>query len=263
MIISCAITSITAIPGVLKNTINFLGTNREFDSEAEFRLAQLGISIVEAKRTTLDVGISLKTSYTRSIQDSPSRHTYFTQALANATEAKEAWTNVARNFRDTRRWLEGKLREDYCQAFVQAATAADFHTTLTNQGSSIGYMVFAFENVCSICEADVPPTQAVLDCLKQLAEQAERCVEAIDQFTLYLEELQNQEGFSLYRYIFDHLALQAKKPRLYELDEAYFTVQNEFEITYEAVEQISRHAHTLVPGTHDPDIEFFNLRFTE
>lgn len=263
MVTSCAINIIRSVPGHWINSINLLGAKHRFDSEAEFRLVQLGNSIVEAKRVSLEVSMSLKASYAKSIQNSESRHVHLAQALTHATDAKEAWANVAKDFRDTHKWLEGKLREDYSQAFVEVATIGSLHATLTEQGMSNSYMAFAFENVRSICEDDVPPPQSVLACFELLARQAEKCVDKVAQFILYLEELQRQEGFSLYGYIFDHLALRAKKPRLFELDEAYFASQNEFEITYEAVEQIARHAHTMVPGTHRQEIEFFDLKFTE
>ena len=263
VVTSCAINIIRSIPGHWINSINFLGAKHRFDSEAEFRLVQLGSSIVEAKRVSLEVSMSLKASYAKSIQNSESRHEHLTQVLTHATDAKEAWANVAKDFRDTRRWLDGKLREDYSRAFVQAATVGSLHTALTEQGMSNVYMAFAFENVRSICDDNVPPSQSVLACFELLAGQAERCVNQVAQFILYLEELRRQENFSLYRYIFHHLALNATKPRLFELDEAYFASQNEFEITYEAVEQIARHAHTMVPGTHSQEITFFDLEFTE
>ena len=65
-----------------------------------------------------------------------------------------------------------------------------------------------------------------------------------------------------YQHIFDSLAVNGEKPRLYALDERYFAAQNEFEITYEAVEQIARHAHTIVPETHSNSPEYFDLKFT-
>ena len=263
MVMSCVTSLLASVSGHYVNSINFLGVDSVYDSEAEFRLVQLGKSIVEAKRVSLDVSMSLKDSYAASIQDKESRHASLTQALAHSTNAKEAWANVAKDFRNTCKWLEGKLRKDYSQAFVEAATVGNLHSTFVERGVSNDYMASAFENVCVMCEEDTTPEQSVLGCLRHLAEQAEKCAEETGMFTLYLEELQKVEDFSLYGYIFDHLALRAEKPRLFELDEAYFAAQNEFEITYEAVEQIARHAHTIVPGTHDQSIEFFDLRFTE
>jgi len=207
--------------------------------------------------------MSLKASYAASIRNSESRDVAFAQALVHAADTEEAWANVAKDFLDTRNWLNGKLREDYSQAFVQVAIGNTLHAQLIKEGTSREYMAVAFERIRSICTENVPPVQAILACFEQLAEQALICADAIKQFILYSEELQAQNNFSIYRYIFDHLALQAKKPRLFELDEAYFAAQNEFEIFYEAVEQIARQAHTMVPGTHDPEIEYFDLKFTE
>lgn len=254
---------LTSIPGYFVNTINFTGAQAEYDPEAEFRLAKLGRSIVEAKLVTLNASVSLKTAYAASLRNRESQHSHFVQTLAHSTEANVAWANVANDFRDTRQWLDGKLRADYSQAFVDAATDRDLHPNLVGQHVSRDYMAFAFEAVRAICEDNLAPAQVILACFDRLEKLARECAERVNQFTLYIEELQREDDFSLYGYIFDCLAVRGEKPRLYELDEAYFTVHSEFEITYEAVEQIARHAHTLVPGTHGQEPRFFDLNFTE
>ena len=263
MIITYVTNILASVPGYFANMINLFGANLQFDAEAEYRLAKLGKSIVEAYRVTLDASLRLKASYLASIENRKSRHAYFTQVLVHLTDAKDAWINVAKDFSDTRKWLDGKLREDYSEAFVEAATVGDLHATLVEQGISKSYMAFAFEEIRAICKNSASPSESILACLDHLSEKAKKCAEIINELILYLEEQYEQEDFSLYSYVFASLAVKGEKPQLYQLDEIYFAVQNEFSITYESVEQIARHAHTLVPGTHGQDPSFFDFKFTD
>jgi len=258
MITPCLIHTLRSIPSYFGNIINFFGVNPQFDAEAEFRLAQLGRYIVEAKSLSLDVSRSLKASYIANIQNLTSQHGHLTNALEHLTRAQEAWLNVADGFRDNHTWLNGRLRVDYSNAFVEAATVDNLHSALVNQGLSNQYTASAFERIRSICEESEEAAQSILDCFEHLAELAERCAEIITEFRQHLSQLQAAGNFALYDHIFNALAVDGEKPRLYELDEIYFSAQNEFEIVYEVVEQIARDAHTRVPGTHGEIPQYFN-----
>ena len=258
MITPCLIHTLRSIPSFYSNIINFFGTNRQFDAEAEFRLAQLGMLIVEAKSLSLDVSRSLKASYIANIQNLTSQHDHLTNTLDHLTSAQEAWVNVTESFRDNHTWLNGKLRDDYSNAFLEAATVDNLHSVLVNHGLSNQYTASAFERIRSICEESEDAAQSILDCFEHLAELVERCTEIIIEFRQHLSQLQAEGNFALYDHIFNSLAVDGEKPRLYELDEIYFAAQNEFEIVYEVVEQIARDAHTRVPGTHGETPQYFN-----
>ena len=258
MITPCLIYTLRSIPSYFGNVINLFGARRQFDAEAEFHLAQLGILIVEAKSLSLDVSRSLQASYITNIQNLTSQGDHLTNALEHLTTAQEAWVNVADSFRDNHTWLNGKLRVDYSNAFVKAAIVDNLHSVLVNQGLSNQYTASAFEKIRSICSESEEAAQSILDCFEYLAELAERCAEIITEFRQHLSQLQAEGNIALYDHIFNSLVVDSEKPRLYELDEIYFAAQNEFEIVYEVVEQIARHAHTRVRGIDGQTPQYFN-----
>ena len=88
----------------------------------------------------------------------------------------------------------------------------------------------------------------------------------VSKFFNTLNEVSDEQVFAdrgMYGYIFDNLAVRATKPALFVQDEVYFTGLVRFDIFYEALEQVSREAHTRIPGTHDQTFRTFDLKFTK
>lgn len=243
------------------SSINFLGARHIVDAEAEYRLAHLGRLIMEAKRTTTNLSIDLNVSYSLSITNRIAKDTYLLQALRSGAEVVDSWALVSREISIDLEWFKNNLRIDYSRAFVWMATEGIYKYNIYSDLHN-NYMSFAFRDIADICRGENPVT-SILKCLEKLRDLVDILVERSKEVVQYLEELQRQEKFSLYRYVFDHLAIQAVKPKLFDLDEAYFTALSTFDIFYEALKQLARLAHTYVPGTHNRAFEFFDLRFTE
>ena len=88
-------------------------------------------------------------------------------------------------------------------------------------------------------------------------------IASTDEFLSHLRDLSRDSDFLLFKHVFQCLAVEARKPDLFVLDEKCFLAVNRFEILYEAVEQITREAHTLIPGSHNQVYKNFDLKFTE
>lgn len=246
------------------NSVNFLGAAAHVDSEAEYRLIDVGKSIQLAKQATAEASLLMKGSYGQSVsgQILAARST-LDQTMSAGIRAQELWSKVARDFDNTRDWLDGYMRPDYSNAFRKLGKdGAKFHKILVGRGISAPHMKWAFKEIREICEEHSSP-ECVLQCIGHLARLADDLSSVYGQFFVTLQKIRSDEPeFDMYTYVFDHLALKAEKPELMEVDEAWFVQMSTFDIFYEAVEQLSREAHTLVPGTHDQILERFSLKFT-
>lgn len=263
-IVACVAVAILTSRAHYVNSINFLGAKHAVDPESEFRLMQLGRVIVEAKRADTDVSLAVKDAYAASILGDKSAHdANIAEAQRLGTMAQRQWASVAQNISEVVTWLDGNLRKEYTEAFKKIALSKDFHSELVTKGISSRDMKWAFDRIAKICSETGDGTQAILKCLLELKKLAEETSEASVKFTQHLGKITNEPKFTLYRHIFDNLAIRAKKPELFSLDEGYFVKNNEFLVFYEAVEQVSREAHTIVPGTHDQKFETFDLKFTK
>ena len=247
------------------NTINFLGAAPERDSEAEYRLLRLARNIITTKSASTRFSTAVKASYGSSVRGIAMKgKVELSEAVKFGSGVSYAWAEVAHEISSTMTWFNGALREDYSHAFVKSLSEDEgLFQQLEDAELTHNYMKWAFEEMREISENYSYPVDALIACLDRLRSYALKCKARSEAFNEHLEELYSEPDFSLYEYIFNHLALQAKKPKLFDLDEAYFAANNAFDIFYEALEQASRHAHTLVPGTHDTKIEFFDLEYSD
>lgn len=249
----------------LINTMNNLGASFERDSEAEYRLLTLGRKIIDAKKSSTDVSYAVKSSYGSSVIGTALKGR---DELIDATKASprlaHSWAEVAAEMQSVIVWFNGALREDYSEACIQCLTPEyGLFEKLKEKGLTRDYMKWAFEEMRLIAAQHTYPVDALLACYQRISDYAMQCSDAVIAFHDELARLRQEPDFALYDYIFDHLALKAEKPKLFELDEAYFAATCTFDIYYEALEQLTRQAHILVPGTHDQKFENFNLKFTE
>ena len=141
----------------LINTINFFGVNPKQDAEAEYRLHELGIDIVEAKRASTEVSLSMKHAYGASILGDIG-----TEHLENVDQRGQLlsmqWRHVAETSQQLQIWLTGKLRSDYSEAFCLVAKGdTDIVGSLIEVGASDFNQVWAFDHVGDLCrEYDSP-----------------------------------------------------------------------------------------------------------
>ena len=106
------------------------------------------------------------------------------------------------------------------------------------------------------------PEDGTIIALGRVGHYAGQCRAGVKKFGDQLAATNSASDLSLHTHIYDYLGKRAEKPTLFTLDECYYSCVTDFEIYYEAYEQISRHAHTLVPGTHAASVRFFDLTFT-
>ena len=246
------------------NTINNLGAAAHVDAEAEFRLLRLAKNIVNAKKATTNLSFAVKGSYGSSVLNVGDKgRIELLDSVKLGPTVQNAWADVAFEMEKVMNWFNSALREDYSQAFVDSLSDKEnLFENLQNNTLTRGYMKWAFDEMKEICSKYDYPVDGIIACYKRVRDYAEICQDAIAKFNKYLEQLYKKPNFSLYDYIFEHLALKAEKPKLFELDEAYFAAMCSFDIYYEALEQTTRHAHTLIPETHDDTLEHFDLKFT-
>ena len=256
------------------NSINFLGAHALHDSEAEYRLLQLGEAIIEAQRTSTDFSLSIKGAYGESILGNvDASMDRLTQAQETGELLQNRWFHVSDVSLQTMAWLTGKLRDDYAVAFCTVATETSeepnlhlLHLSLTDIGASADYMLWAFNQISASCNQSESPQEAILSAFSNLSTLASVNLQNALTFITTLQSAMNEPSFrqhGLYGHIFDKLALQAEKPAIFVSDEVYFTGVSRFEIYYEALEQVAREAHTLIPNTHDQIFQTFNMIFTD
>jgi len=249
------------------NSINFTGAKARFDTEAEYRLLTLAVSIVEARRADTDLSLAVKNAYGASIIGDKKSHDFQLLSAADAsTKLKRAWGNVAREAQSMQKWLEGRLRPEYSEAFKKVAiNHVRLHGRLIEEKASGDYMTWAFEEIASYFDGQVDPSQAIIQCFSRLEELAYENVDNVVGFEKSFSVAQETEEFKkngLHGHIFQYIAIKAEKPDIFTKDEVFFTSIVHFDIFYEALEQISREAHKHVPGTHDLEFDTFDLRLT-
>lgn len=251
------------------NSINFLGAHQRYDAEAEYRLLQLGIAIVEAGQVGALVSLSVKGAYGASILGNvQSNSVALNQARNHGNALRTKWAEVDKLSRDTATWLNEKLRPEYADAFCSVVgEGGDFQSSLIDAGASEEYMNWAFEIIGNECQKNSSTQSAVLSAFGILGRFARTNADNVSVFFSKLNEIsENDEAFinrGMYGYIFENLAIRGEKPVLFVLDEIYFTGLTRFNIFYEALEQVSREAHTRIRGTHDQTFQTFNLQFTK
>ena len=250
------------------NSINFLGARDVHDSEAEYRLLQLATAIVETRQLGAQVSLSVKAAYGASILGNVrSNSAALNQARTHGNALQAKWAEVGQISRDTSSWLDGKLRPEYAEAFCKVARErGSFHNALIEVGASDEYMRWAFDELATACERESSSERAILSTFATLKRMAQRNSRNVSHFFSTLSNVAREEAFAsrgMYGYIFDNLAIRATKPALFVQDEVYFTGLVRFDIYYEALEQVSREAHTRIPGTHDQTFRTFDLMFTE
>ena len=250
------------------NTINFLGTDRLHDAESEYRLLELATDIVEARQISTHVSMSVKGAYRASLlgQNDANIH-LISQATGVGNSLHEKWREISNGSIQLIDWLDEKLRPEYAEAFCEvAAQRLEFHQSLVNVGASDEYMSWAFSSIGGACHEYNTARGAVLSTFRVLGELAQQNATNAIAFLRTLNALPQNEAYvkaGIYGYIFDNLAIRAKKPELFVQDEVFFTGLSRFDIYYEALEQVSREAHTLIPGTHDQEFQTFDLNYTD
>ena len=250
------------------NSINFLGAGDVHDSEAEYRLLKLATAIVETRQLGAQVSLSVKAAYGASILGNiRSSSAALNQARTHGNALHDKWAEVGQIAQDTAQWLDRKLRPEYAKAFCKVAgEKGSFHKSLIEVGASDDYMSWAFDELANACGQESSSEKAVLSTFAILTGMAQTNGRNVSKFFNTLNEVSDEQVFAdrgMYGYIFDNLAVRATKPGLFVQDEVYFTGLVRFDIFYEALEQVSREAHTRIPGTHDQTFRTFDLKFTK
>lgn len=266
-VICVAVLSSTSQARII-NSINFLGAHHVHDAEAEYRLLQLAIDIVEARQIGTSFSLNIKGAYRASLLgDMRANFNGLMDARTTGNALRDKWAEVGERSQQIMTWLNGKLRPEYAAAFCEVAQEGSaFQNSLVEMNASESYMGWAFEEIGRSCEQSSSPQEAIFSTFAILKTLAQGNMTNVSRFINALNTLDEDESFrngGLYGYIFDRLALRAQKPVLFVEDEVYFTGVMRFDIYYEALEQVSREAHTRIPGTHDQTFQIFDLNFTQ
>lgn len=233
------------------NSINFFGSAINFDAESEYRLALVASSIIEAKRKGNDLSTQVKSSLQASVLgERVACSLQLDSAIVRASDARKAWARLSLELAETRAWHTGKLRPEFAEACQQAANDAELHPGLVEAGLSRSYMKWGFDRVRDTINAGATAEAGVLAVFTWLAEQAQKIADSTATFIEALEVVRSSETPSIYRHLYDTLGVGTCKPDLHNIDEAAFAAVCDFDLVYEAFEQVTRQAHLLIPGTH-------------
>lgn len=258
----------TSANAYFANIINLFGVNPKHDAESEYRLLLLGKSIVETRLADAEVSIALKSMYGAGNTKFSSGNELMSNVNDKLIVAYDSWLNVGYNIKTIREWAFSKYREDYAEAFCQIISdASSFVTIMNERRTDADYLMSRYDAISKNCQAADNPARAIDLSLGNLEDQALEAAETILLFKTELSSvISRSESFvedaGIYGHIYERLALNGAKPEILNLDEKVFIAVTNFYLQYEALEQVSREAHTLSIGGHGPEIERFDGKWT-